>query len=393
MEQTGAGRQDERFGVFDFGLDEAGESRARRLHDESVIVDLLFQGPVGYRVYDDSMNTELRARFDERGDLTDALVAGIELPIRRAIDGKLDAFRGHWDASGITCGNRQIELGEDRSRDRLMGLVQLQFDRFDWMRKALTAEDIRAAKDAGGHAGLISTQVMTGPWRDLDALAAYHDFGLRMVQLTYNHMTTVGAGCTERTDAGLSTFGADSVKAMNQLGIIVDTGHTGRRSTLDACELSDAPVVASHTAAQGVYGHARGKSDDELRAIAETGGCIGIVTVPFLLGDVDVVDLNTWLDHVEYVADVAGVDAVSIGTDWPMQLPTWMNAEVMQPLMTSIGFRDEDRMEVTRNLIGFDDYRDMPNLTRGLVARGWTDEDITKVLGENFLRVMESACG
>src|SRR5205823_4817703 len=115
---------------------------------------------------------------------------------------------------------------------------------------------------------------------------------------------------------GLSDFGVTSVKAMNELGIMVDISHSGRQTTLDACEVSEAPIVASHTAAQGIYDHARGKSDEELRAIAETGGVVGILTLPAFLGPGPDVDINTFLDHVAYVADIAGVDHVCLGTDW-----------------------------------------------------------------------------
>jgi membrane dipeptidase len=383
----------ETFGVFDFGLDEQQEERARTLHEESIIIDALFQGPVGYRVYDEETNTSLRARFESHRDAGRGFRDGFAAPIRLAVEGRLDAFKDHWDQSGITCGNRQVELADEALRDFSFGFAQLQFDRFDWLTKALTADDVRKAKSNGTHAGLVSAQVLSGPWRDLDALESYHDFGLRMCQLTYNSMTTVGGGCTDRGNAGLSSFGVASVKTMNELGIIVDTGHVGRQTTLDACEVSEAPVVASHTAAAGVYEHARGKDDETIRAIAQTGGVIGIVTVPFFLSPATDVDINAFLDHLEHVAEVGGIDSVCIGTDWPIQVPQWMQTDVLQPLFDETGFRPEDRTDATAKLLGFDDYRDFPNITRGLVSRGWSDDDIRKVLGENFLRVMEKVCG
>ena len=382
----------EQFGTFNFGLDDAQEERAARLHRECVIVDALFQGPVGYRVFDAETNKALRARLDANEDKLVVGADGMEAPIRQAMAGRLDAVKDHWDASGVTCGNRQVELA-DNLRDRTFGFMQKQFDYFPWLTKALTTADVRRAHETGTHAGLVSSQVMLGPWRDFDMLANVHDLGLRMCQLTYNTMTSVGAGSTERSDAGLSYFGVASVKVMNELGIIVDTGHVGRQTTLDACEVSEAPVVASHTAAQGVYDHARGKSDEELRAIAGTGGVIGIVSVPFFLAAGSDVDITAMLDHIEYVAEVAGVDHVCIGTDWPLQLPEWMLSDILQPLFAETGFRPEHGMVATQHMIGFDDYRDFPNITRGLVARGWSDDDIAKVLGENFLRVMEAVCG
>jgi membrane dipeptidase len=383
----------ERFGCFDFGLDESQEQRAAELHADSVVVDALFQGPVGFRVYDEDMNHELRSEWETRGDLLRTLLEGLAAPVRRAIDGKLDAVREQWDGSGITCGNRQIEFGTPDITDATFGFMQAQFDHFDWLTKALTAGDIRKAHANGTHAGLVSSQVMTGPWRNLDALSGHHDLGMRMCQLTYNTTSVVGGGCTEGTDVGLSEYGVDSVRLMNELGIMVDTGHVGRQTTLDACAVSSAPIIASHTAARGVYDHIRGKSDEELRAIAGTGGVIGIVTVPFFLADGPAVDINAMLNHIEYVAEQVGVDHVCVGSDWPMQLPEWMLTEIMQPISVDIGFRPEDGIVATQRLLGFDDYRDFPNITRGLVARGWSDLDIQKVLGENFLRVMEAVCG
>src|SRR5687767_6002178 len=189
----------ETFGVFDFGLDDAQEQRAARLHRESIVVDMLYQGPVGYRAFDAQTSKEVRARFESHGDFVRGLYDGLEAPIVKAIEGRLDAVKEHWDESGITCGNRQVELA-GVLRDRSFGHVQRQFDSFPWLTKALVADDIRRAHETGTHAGLVSTQVFTGPWEDLDSLRYAHDAGLRMCQLTYNEMTRVGAGCTERTD-------------------------------------------------------------------------------------------------------------------------------------------------------------------------------------------------
>src|SRR5262249_2402092 len=153
-------------------------------------------------------------------------------------------------------------------------IAQAQFDRLPWLTKALTAEDIRRAKRDGNVAGFISTQDADGIDRGLRDLQMAYDFGMRMIGLTYNMMNAGGGGCTERPDAGVSHFGAALIARMDELGIIVDTSHSGRQTTLDACLLSERPVVASHTAAEAVFRIDRAKSDDELHAIAETGGVI-----------------------------------------------------------------------------------------------------------------------
>jgi membrane dipeptidase len=213
-----------------------------------------------------------------------------------------------------------------------------------------------------------------------------------MVGLTYNMQNTVGGGCTERTDTGVSNLGAALIAKMDELGMIVDTSHSGRQTTLDACELSERPVVASHTSAAGLYEVDRGKSDEELRALAETGGMIGIVAVPPFLGPGPGVTIEAMLDHIDYVARLVGWRHVGIGTDWPLQASRPTLEAVYLPMSWEMGFRPEHNLSIA-NLVGFDDYRDYPNITRGLVGRGYDDEQIRGILGENFLRVFEEVCG
>lgn len=105
--------------------------------------------------------------------------------------------------------------------------------------------------------------------------------------------------------------------------------------------------------------------------------------------------MNEWLDHFDYIVNLVGWQHVGIGTDWPMSLPNSVLEEVFLQFSLKAGFRPEkDRIEeMMTTLEGFDDYRDFPNVTRGLVKRGYTDEQIKGILGENFLRVFEEVCG
>lgn len=322
------------------------------------------------------MNKELRARLESTQDVLGTFATGLEMPIRRAIEGRLDAVKEHWDDSDIICGNRQVELAEDRTcATGHSRSCRSNSTRFPWLTKALTAADIRRAHEAGTHAGLVSSQVMLGPWRDLDALAYAHDAGLRMSRLTYNNMTTVGVGCTERRMPAC-LLRSRQRQGHEQLGVIVDAGHVGRQNTLDPCEVSEAPVVASHTAAQGAYAHARGKSDEELRAIVGTGGVIGIVTVPFFLAPGPDVNINSMLDHIEYVVEGHRCRPCLYRNRLALATAEMDAQRHRQPLFADTGFRPEDGLVATQQLIGFDDYRDFPNITCGLVARGWSEEDI-----------------
>ncbi len=139
----------ERFGVFDFGLTPEEERRALRLHGESVVVDMLFQGPCGYRSF---------ALLDTPEPLPDESAerryfSTFFAPIRAALRGDFDEFRACWEHSGITAGNRQVGYGLEA-----FGIAQAQFDAFPWLVKALRAADIRRAKVEGRRAGFLSTQ-------------------------------------------------------------------------------------------------------------------------------------------------------------------------------------------------------------------------------------------
>jgi membrane dipeptidase len=384
-----------RFGCYDYGLNPAEEARAAKLHQESIICDMLYWGPCSYQSCTPEMEQELEVIWDSCRDPIKTSLLGIFQAQRLATLGRFPSFKECWDVSGLTAGNRMVD-GFSTLEYLLfcVGHNQGMFDNLPWITKALCADDIRRAKAEGRHAGWLNTQLSRGIDMNFPALIeSAYALGLRMIMLTYNTMTFMGPGCTERTDAGISNIGAKAIKIMNELGIIVDTGHCGRQTTLDACLLSKEPVVASHTAAKGVFVCDRGKSDEEIRSIADTGGAIGLVTNPQFLGPGKDVDMQTWLDHIDYIVNLVGWEHVAIGTDWPMPLPKSTLRKAHSRFVEESGWPVEDPTIFTNNLVGFDDYRDFPNITRGLVKRGYSDQQIKGILGENFLRVFEEVCG
>jgi membrane dipeptidase len=380
------------FGDYDFGLNGEQEERAAKLHRESIIIDTLFQGPCGYRSFTDEMVAELQAGYEKHRSAERGLWDAVQMPIRRAIKGAFPDFRDCWSASGITAGNRQTGGNSVGEAFHTFALNQAQFDNLPWLIKATTALDFRRAKAEGIHAGFVSTQNTVDFGQDLDNVNRYWDMGMRMIQLTYNSVNFVGGGCTDRVDCGVTDFGVKFIGRMNELGIIVDTGHCGKQTTLDACAISTAPVVASHTSAEGVHKHQRAKSDEELKAIAASGGYIGIYLVAMFLHGEPGCTIEHFLDHVDYIANLVGPQYIGIGSDWPMQAPEWGVQKLAEYAM-EIGFREEHGVTKPVNVIGFDDYRDFPNITRGLVQRGYSDDEIRGILGGNFLRVFEQVCG
>jgi len=377
------------FGGFDFGLSPEDEARAQKLHASAIVVDLLCQGPCGYRAFTPAMDKEIRDHVARSSNLNDAWNFVVELPIRRALHGTDDGtFEQCWRQAGVTAGTRELDFVS--ARDILAGLAiaAAQFDRLPWFTRATSAEDIRAAKQAGEIAGFVNSQGTLGFGTDLDLLEHARNLGLCMLQLTYNSADFVGSGCTESKDTGLTNFGVRLVARANELGILLDTSHCGRQTTLDACAVTRRPLVASHTSAATLYEVVRAKSDEEIKAIAATGGLVGVYAMPFFLSPEAEPSIVSMLDHIDYIAQLGGWQHVGIGTDWPLQMSHWALRNVAQPWTHEFGFRPEHGVDCTRNLVGFDDYREFPNVTRGLVARGYSDEQIRGILGENFLRVL-----
>lgn len=274
-----------------------------------------------------------------------------------------------------------------------MAEVQQQFDSVDWLVKALTADDIRNAKSQHLKAGIITAQNTVGLGENLELLEAMRAFGLRVLQLTYNQQDYVGSGCAVNPDAGVTDFGIQLIERLNKYGIVVDTGHCGKQTTLDACRFSKAPVIASHTGVEAIYNHMRCKSDEEIQAIAETGGVIGVFAMPwFIHEDPNDTTINHVLNHIEYIINLVGIDHVGIGTDWPMSDVTWSLVYFKEQIAPSLGFAKGNGPS-TETIIGLEKYSYFINFTRGLMARGFSDEDIRKVIGGNWLRVFEAVWG
>jgi len=387
-------------GKFEFGLTTAQEARAARLHRESIVIDLLSQH-AGGNIFG-HFPPELLAHFNTQaanaiaasGTGTEVLADVVYWPYEMSLQGRSDLIREWLRAGGLTCGT--YDIGVHDGSDPLWKKwesVNSTYAQLPWLRYVTTAREIREAKQRGLIAYYAHCQPESPAPRNLKAFDVAYAKGLRSFMLTYNRMDHIGVGCTERVDAGLSMFGVDVVEHCNAMGMIVDVSHCGHLTTMDACRHSTKPVNANHTAARGLYDHARGKNDEALRAIAGTGGVIGVVAVPFFLSGHESPTIEAMLDHIDYIADLVGAEHVAIGTDWPLQAPDELLLAVLGGGGQRLGFRKKDGLALTKRLAGFDDCRDLPNITRGLVKRGYDDDEIKGILGENALRVFEQVCG
>ncbi|WP_129780847.1 dipeptidase [Peristeroidobacter soli] len=379
-------------GRYDFGLTPEQEATAGRIHREAIVFDLLSQH-AGANIFDHypaDLRAELAATLEQAGNYYEKFLRSVIWPYEISRRGQSDLIADWYRQAGVTVISHGISVEDIPGH--LYDLLVVPYQNLPWLRHVTTAKEMRQAKADGVIASYANCQPDSSIPHDLGAINLAYQRGLRSLMLTYNNMTTVGVGCTERVDAGLSNHGVDVVKRCNDIGMIVDVSHCGHETSMDACRVSSKPVTANHTCARGLYFHARGKSDDCLRAIADTGGVVGIVAVPAFLTDDPAPTIEHMLDHIDYVADLVGWQHVAIGSDWPLQAPRDVLEPIFQPANKIVGFRKEHRLDVTVNLKGFDDVRDMPNITRGLVKRGWSEQQIKGVLGENALRVFENVC-
>ena len=263
----------------------------------------------------------------------------------------------------------------------------------------LSAEDIRRAK-AEGTVGIIFGMQDAKPIGDeLAFLRTFHDLGIRIIQLTHNTQSWIGTGCIE-PDNGLTRFGRRVVEEMNRLGILIDIAHCGPRTTLDAIESSERPVICSHSNPLAVCDSPRNKTDDVLERLAQAGGVIGIAFwSPMSFRDRNrrptLEDVLACFDHA---LELIGSEHVAIGTDLCDGLYTTATREQWEVRHGTKG----DYPEVT-GILGdwygletwfaeqLDSIAKLPDLARALIERGFDEDQMRCVLGENFIRVFERA--
>jgi len=320
-------------------------------------------------------------------------------------EAELAEYLEGWRASGVTCifQNAGQECQDPmRLLKRLAHFTYTTDHLRDHVAKAATPADIEAVKAAGKHClyltgnGVPLTQDWLSIPDELRYLKIFYHLGIRMMHLTYQRRNMIGDGCAETSNAGLSDFGRAVIAEMNRVGVIPDCAHSGWQTSLEAAKVSTKPVVASHSTAAALHPHIRSKPDEVIRALADSGGYIGICCISrFLRGKGD---LNAFLDHIDHVAKTFGTDHVAIGTDIAY---TSRNSAAENKKAAVAGLRR--KREDFRSLWPKDDFvaseeadlslswTNWPLYTVGLVQRGYSDDDIRKILGGNVMRVAKAS--
>ena len=241
-------------------------------------------------------------------------------------------------------------------------------------------DDIYRAKREGKVGIILGFQNIAPLEGRLDMVDVYHRLGVRIIQLTYHFRNEAGDGCLEPSDSGLSLFGRKLVRKLNDVGIVIDLAHVGRATSLDAVRESRHPVIASHSNVRALVDTYQNKSDEEIVEIARKGGVIGVTAFPRLLGDRPGLSVKDMVKHIDYIVDLVGVDHVGIGTDLA---EGWAESPVLRRKLIAIDGKVYVWPEGIRSASQF------PNITAELLSLGYSEREVKKILGENFLRVFK----
>nr|WP_298411279.1 dipeptidase [uncultured Halomonas sp.] len=254
--------------------------------------------------------------------------------------------------------------------------------------------DIQRAREAGKVGIFLGAQNCSPIEDDIDMVAILRRLGLLIMQLTYNNQSLLACGCYESEDSGITRFGRQVIKEMNRVGMVIDMSHSAERSTLDAIELSERPVIISHANPNAWHPAKRNKSDKVLKAIAESEGILGFSAYPFHLKDGPDCTLEAYCDMIATTADLMGIEHIGIGTDLCQAQPTsvleWMRNGRWSKEM-DYGEGSQANAGWPRPLSWFQDNRDFPNLIEGLRQRGFDKGEIERIMGRNWVELLERA--
>jgi len=265
-----------------------------------------------------------------------------------------------------------------------------------------TTDDIRRAGEEGKVGLIMGWQNMLPVEDRLDRLTLFHRLGVRVMQLTYNDANFIGDGCLERRDGGLTEFGRRAVAEMNAVGIAIDLSHCGEKVCLDAAELSNKPILLTHANAKAVFNQPRNKSDDALRAVARTGGVIGLSIHGFMNWSGNAAEppsLEGIAEQAKYVRNLVGIDHIGVGTDFAslgdksaadyfLAMSKSKYSGTAGAFVRAFGNRLEDRYPKDTPT-----PRQFPRIFDALARAGFKSAEIEKIAGGNFVRAFREIWG
>jgi membrane dipeptidase len=251
-----------------------------------------------------------------------------------------------------------------------------------------TGSEMENARNMGRFAFFMGVEGSKAIEGSLEALRCLYRLGVRSMALTHNVRNQVGDGAGVKENYGLTEFGRSVIEEMDELGMILDLVHLSERGFYDAIETTKSTPIISHSACSDLHRFGSGSvpwrnvADKQIQMLADKGGVMGIAFLKSFVTSEDAT-LNHVIRHVEHVIDLVGIDHVGIGTDF-VDYATPENQLLLgerDPLGSELVVKDVENIKM------------VPNFTAALMRKGYSEQDISKILGGNFLRVFKNVLG
>jgi membrane dipeptidase len=225
--------------------------------------------------------------------------------------------------------------------------------------------------------------------RSMHMLRTFYRLGLRILILAYSWCNDVIDGIAEERSSGLTNFGVEIVREMNRLGMLIDVSHVSDAGIYDVLNISEAPVIASHSNVRSLCNHPRNLSDEMIKGIACTGGLAGLNFFPHYVAKKDNVTVDDIIEHIDYIKKLVGIDYVALGPDFLDYRKEFFTERAHAFASAQLPGSEvpEDLESYFRFPIGVEDVTKLANITMAMLKRGYSEEEIEKVLGGNLLRV------
>ncbi|HEX6614352.1 MAG TPA: membrane dipeptidase [Rhodanobacteraceae bacterium] len=251
--------------------------------------------------------------------------------------------------------------------------------------------DLERAKPENKVAVIFSFEAASMLEDKLERIDLFRNLDVRIMQLSYNHTTPFGVGCLDGESGGVTELGKQAIARMNKLGVALDLSHSNTQTTREGIALSTKPPLITHSGCRAVFMHPRNKRDEEMRALADRGGVMGIYMLPFLTPDDKQPMLADYMHHMLHALKVCGEDHVGIGTDVPFFTVTQKDLDAMKKdeaerRKQGVGAPGENRPPYIPDL---NTPRKLESVADALLKHGYSSRVADKVLGLNFNRALK----
>jgi membrane dipeptidase len=298
-----------------------------------------------------------------------------------------DMRKGGLTAANCTC---SVWEGFAATMRNIAEWKRMLRDNADLITQVYTSADIGRAKREGKTGIILGFQNIAAFEDQLGYIQLFKEVGVGVAQMAYNTQNLVGTGCYESHDPGLSDFGREVVNEMHRVGIMCDLSHVGAKTSEDVILASKKPVAYTHVLPAALKAHPRNKSDNELKFIADHGGFIGVTMFPPFLAKGNDASIEDYVAAIDYVIGIAGEEGVGIGTDFTQD----QDGAFFDWLTHDKGYaRKLVNFTEVINPQGMRRIGDFPNLTQAMEKAGWPERKIRRVMGENWVRVLNEVWG